>query len=136
VAGVRPSGAEAASAVARSTAARRHQLRSDQRYKEFTEAALAERVVGLPVGPEPGRGGWWLVGRVVDGIAETELEVWCEPVARRIGLREREWGAFPAPQEERIMFDGERRCWIYRDTREAVPASLLEHICRSLRAER
>jgi hypothetical protein len=133
---VRPSGAEAASAVERATAARRHQLRNDPRYGGFTQAALAERVVGLPVGPEPGHGGWWLVGRVVDGIAETELEVWCEPAARRIGLREREWGTFPAPRDERIVFDGERRCWIYRDTRDPMPASLLEHICRSLRTER
>ena len=69
-------------------------------------------------------------------IAGTEFEVWCEPVARRIGLRELDWGTFPVPRDERIVFDGERRCWICRDTREAVPAALLEHICRSLRADR
>ena len=57
MAGVRPSGAEAASAVDRATAARREQLRSDPRYAGFTAAAFAERVVELPVGPEPGRGG-------------------------------------------------------------------------------
>jgi hypothetical protein len=65
VAGTRPCGAEAASAVERATAARRHQVRNDPRYEGFTEAALAGRAVGLPVGPEPGRGGWWLVWRVV-----------------------------------------------------------------------
>jgi hypothetical protein len=89
VAGVRPSGAEAASVVERVTAARCHRLRNDPRYEGFTAAALAERVVGLAVGPEPGHGGWQLVGWVVDGIAETGIEVWCNPGARRVGLRGR-----------------------------------------------
>ena len=62
VAGVRPSGADAPSVVERAAAARRHRLRNDPRYEGFTEAALAERVVGLPVGAKLGHGGWQLVG--------------------------------------------------------------------------
>jgi hypothetical protein len=89
VAGVRPSGAEAASAVERATAARRHRSRNVPRYEGFTQAALAGRVVGVPVGREPGCGGWWLVGRVVDGIAEMELEIWSHSVVQRNGLLKR-----------------------------------------------
>jgi hypothetical protein len=111
-------------------------VRNDPRYEGFTDAALTERVVGLLVGPVPGRGGWWRVGRVVDGIAGTELEVWCKPAARRIGLREREWGAFPAPRDERLVFDGERRYWIYRDARNPAPAGLLKLICGTLGKQR
>jgi hypothetical protein len=114
----------------------RKELCKEPWFNDFGREALEERVVGLPVGPGPGRGGWWLVGRMVVGVAETEFEVWRQAVARRIGLREREWGTFPAPRDERIVCDGERRCWIYRDTRDPVPASLLEHICRSLQTER
>jgi hypothetical protein len=89
VAGVRPSGADAPSVVERAAAARRHRLRNDPRYEGFTAAAFAERVVGLPVGAKLGHGGWQLVGWVVDGIAETGIEVWCNPGARRVGLRGR-----------------------------------------------
>jgi hypothetical protein len=54
----------------------------------------------------------------------------------RPGLRERELRALPAPRDERIVFDGERRCWMYRDARDPAPASLLEQVCQMLQADR
>jgi CRP/FNR family cyclic AMP-dependent transcriptional regulator len=55
---------------------RRHQLRNDPRYDGFRESVPAERGMGSPVGPEPGRGGRRRVGCVGNGGVETVFDVW------------------------------------------------------------
>lgn len=35
---------------------------------------------------QPGRDGWWRVGRVVDATAGAEFDVWYVPGARRVGI--------------------------------------------------
>ena len=82
--------------------------------------------------PEPGRDAWWRVGWIVDDISAVELDVWLDPKARRIGISEREQPITEArtPSEDPIIFDGERKRWIFRETREPIPKALLERICR------
>ena len=127
------SGTDCALAVSRATAARRRRIHEDPAYAGFTKAAITERIVGFTGQPIPGQDGWWRVGWIVDDIAEAELDVWFQPSARRIGVSERERPsvANPAPSEDPIIFDGERKRWIFRETREPVPTDLLERICRS-----
>ena len=127
------SGADCALAVARATAARRRRIHGYSAFAGFTKAAITERIVGFTGQPIPGQHGWWRVGWIVDEIVEAELDVWFHPSARRIGVSERERPSEPnpAPSEDPIIFDGERKRWIFRETREPVPKELLERICRS-----
>ena len=139
MAGPSPSGlsvpvseADGASAVARATGARRRRIHGDSTFTGFTRAAIAERIVGFTVHPEPGRDTWWRVGWIVDDIAAVELDVWLDPRTRRLGMSERHRpiAEARAPSEDPIIIDGERKRWIFRETRETVPRELLERICR------
>jgi hypothetical protein len=119
------------SAVVRATAVRRSRIHADPQFARFTNAAIAERTVGFTVDPQPGRDGWWRVGWIDDEITAVELDVWFDPSARRLGLSERQSRITEAraPSEDPIIFDGERKRWIYRDTRQPVPSELLQRIC-------
>ena len=90
--------------------------RADPRFAAHTAAALAERVVGLPERPERAGGGWWRVGRVVDGIAGAELAVRFHPASGRVrvarpgAMRERPFPTPPPPGGR--WFDGARLRWV------------------------
>ena len=84
-----------AAVVAQATRWRRTRYQEDDRYRHFTGAAMAEQVSGDPVAPIALADGWWLVGRVVDVIADMTLDVLVHPGERRMRTRE------PAPPPER-----------------------------------
>jgi hypothetical protein len=110
-----PSIQESAEAVVKAVAARRARHRADPAQSRLTMGAIAERVTGIPLPPRSGRDGWWLVGRVLDELVDTEFSVWYMPGPRRIGLsqRERPAGAAPTPPLDRpYYYDGLRRKWI------------------------
>ena len=101
--------------VVKALAARRARHRADPAHSGLTAAAIAERVTGITLPPRGGREGWWLVGRVLDELADAEFSVWYIPGARRIGLsqRDRPVSAAPAPPIDRpYYYDGLRRKWI------------------------
>ena len=110
-----PSIPESAEAVAKAVAARRARHRADPAQSGLTAAAIAERVTGLTLPPRAGRDSWWLVGRVLDELADAEFSVWYMPSPRRIGLsrRDRPVVAASAPPRRRpYYYDGLRRKWI------------------------
>ena len=106
---------ESAEAVVKAVAARRARHRADPVHTGLTAGAIAERVTGITLPPRGGREGWWLVGRVLDELADAEFSVWFMPGPRRIGLsrRDRPVAAIPAPPLDRpYYYDGLRRKWI------------------------
>src|SRR5262245_17120235 len=76
-----------AAIVARATAWRRTKHQRDPEYATWSQVAFVERVTGVPREPRPLADGWWVVGRVVDEIAEQEFEVLVNPDETRIRLR-------------------------------------------------
>ncbi len=83
------------SVVAQATRWRRTRYQDDDRYRHFTKAAMAEQVCGevrliVAMGD-----GWWLVGRVIDVIANVELEILFCPGEKRIRL----WEPTPSPEK-------------------------------------
>ena len=82
----------------------------------FSEAALRERVVALPCRPRPATDGWWLVGRVLDGVADNEFLVWLHAPSDRVRLKERivppPDTAPPPRRPDGRYYDGARRRWI------------------------
>ena len=109
-----PSLDESTLAVVKAVAARRARHRADPAQATLTTSAIAERVTGITLPPRPGRGGWWLVGRVLDEIADADFSVWTIPGARRIGINRRERpAAMPSPPANSpYYYDGLRRKWI------------------------
>jgi hypothetical protein len=118
-----PSFEESALAVVKAVAARRAMHRADPGCAGFTTGAIAERVTGITLPPRAGKDGWWLVGRVLDEIAEAEFSVWFMPASRRIGISRRERPAPAAPTPPiptPYYYDGLRRKWIDSLTGEVV----------------
>jgi hypothetical protein len=74
-----PVSSDIASVVARAAAARRHRHRANPRHYLLTNAAIADLVTGFACQPRQAKNGWWLVGHVLDGIADAEFEVWYIP---------------------------------------------------------
>ncbi|MFN8594268.1 MAG: hypothetical protein U0031_22665 [Thermomicrobiales bacterium] len=114
---------QSATAVAKAVAARRARHRGDAVYAVLTTAAIAERVTGITLPPRSGHDGWWLVGRVLDELAETEFSVWFMPGARRTGISERQRPAVttaPPPINLPYYYDGLRRKWIDTLTGEVI----------------
>ncbi len=110
------------SAEARTDALRRARAlriaghRNDCRYQEFTMAALLERVVAIPCHPLTRRDGTVLVGRILDGLADREWEVWVEPHDRLLSMRpipplKPEIPAVTRRPDGRY-YDGMRRKWV------------------------
>ncbi len=123
---------ESATAVVKAVAARRARHRADHTHTGLTTAAIAERVTGITLPARGGRDGWWLVGRVLDELADAEFSVWYMPGLRRIGLsrRERPVTSTPAPPLDRpYYYDGLRRKWIDAATGAAIadPNALGSH---------
>src|SRR5215217_8028593 len=106
---------ESATAVVKAVAARRARHRADPTHTGLTAAAIAERVTGITLPPRSGRDGWWLVGRVLDEVADAEFSVWYMPGRQRIGLSQRDQ-AVGAPSALSVdcpyYYDGLRRKWI------------------------
>ena len=117
-----PSLEESTLAVVKAVAARRGKHRADPARAGLTASAIAERVTGIMAPPRSGRGGWWLVGRVLDEIADAEFSVWFIPGARRIGIsqRARPTVAPAPPVTGPFYYDGLRRKWIDAATGEVV----------------
>lgn len=118
-----PTVQECVTVVVKAVAARRARHRDDPGCAGLTSGAIAERVTGITLPPRAAKDGWWLVGRVLDEIEETEYSVWCMPVARRIGIsrREKPAAALPAPPiATPFYYDGLRRKWIDSLTGEVV----------------
>ena len=118
-----PSIDESTLAVVKAISARRARYRADPAHAGLTASAIAERVTGITLPPRSGRGGWWLVGRVLDELGDAELSVWYMPGARRIGLSQRERPAVVAPAPPRdspYYYDGLRRKWIDAVTGEVI----------------
>ncbi len=114
---------ESAIAVVKAVAARRARHRADPTHTGLTTAAIAERVTGITLPPRSGCDDWWLVGRVLDELADVEFSVWYMPGPRRIGLsrRERPVTSMPAPPLDRpYYYDGLRRKWIDAVTGAAI----------------
>lgn len=114
---------ESALAVAKAVAARRIRHRGDPGQAGLTVSAIAERVTGITLPPRSGRHGWWLVGRVLDELADTEFSVWFMPGAGRIGISERPRpvvAAPAAPANIPYYYDGLRRKWIDALTGEVI----------------
>ena len=106
---------ESIEAVVKAVAARRARHRADPAHAGLTSGAIAERVTGVTVPPRSGREGWWLVGRVLDELADAEFSVWYMPGPRRIGLSRRDRPVAPAPTpplDRTYYYDGLRRKWI------------------------
>ena len=117
-----PSLEESTLAVVKAVAARRGKHRTDPARAGLTGSAIAERVTGIMAPPRSGRGGWWLVGRVLDEIADAEFSVWFIPGARRIGIsqRARPTAAPAPPVASPFYYDGLRRKWIDAATGEVI----------------
>jgi hypothetical protein len=116
---------ESAIAVVKAIAARRARHRADPTHAGLTAAAIAERVTGITLPPRSGRDGWWLVGRVLDELADAEFSVWYMPGPRRIGLSRRDppVTSTPTPPVDRpYYYDGLRRKWIDAATGAAIAA--------------
>ena len=110
-----PSIQESAEAVVKAVAARRARHRADAAHSRLTTGGIAERVTGITLPPRAGHEGWWLVGRVLDELADTELSVWYMPGPRRVGVsqRHRPVVTAPAPRlDSPYYYDGLRRQWI------------------------
>lgn len=121
----RPTLEESALAVVKAVAARRARHRGDPRHAGLTSAAIAEQVTGITLPPRAGRDGWWLVGRVLDEIEESEYSVWFMPPSRRIGVSRRERPALTTPTPPLHIpyyYDGLRRKWIDALTGEVIAA--------------
>ncbi len=106
---------ESTEAVVKAVAARRARHRADPAHVGLTAGAIAERVTGVTVPPRSGREGWWLVGRVLDELADAEFSVWYMPGSQRIGLSRRDQPVTPAstpPLDRTYYYDGLRRKWI------------------------
>ena len=117
-----PSLDESTLAVVKAVAARRARHRADPAQARLTASAIAERVTGITLPPRHGRGGWWLVGRVLDEVADAEFSVWLIPGARRVGISRRDRPtAMPSPPANSpYYYDGLRRKWIDAATGEVV----------------
>ena len=118
-----PSLDESTLAVVKAVAARRARHRADPAQERLTASAIAERVTGITMPPRRGRGGWWLVGRVLDEIADAEFSVWFIPGERRVGIsqRQRPVAAPPSPPvNSPYYYDGLRRKWIDAATGEVI----------------
>lgn len=117
-----PSLDESTLAVVKAVAARRARHRADPAQERLTASAIAERVTGITMPPRRGRGGWWLVGRVLDEIADAELSVWFIPGERRVGVsqRQRPMAAPSPPVNSPYYYDGLRRKWIDAATGEVI----------------
>jgi hypothetical protein len=117
-----PSLDESTLAVVKAVAARRARHRADPAQERLTASAIAERVTGITMPPRRGRGGWWLVGRVLDEIADAELSVWFIPGERRVGVsqRQRPAAAPSPPVNSPYYYDGLRRKWIDAATGEVI----------------
>ena len=118
-----PSLDECTLAVVIAVAVLRARRRADPAQARLTASAIAERVTGMMAPPRRGRAGWWLVGRVLDEIADAEFSVWFMPDARRIGIsrRARPVAAPAPPVNSPYYYDGLRRKWIDAATGEVVP---------------
>ena len=106
---------ESAEAVVKAVAARRARHRADPGHSGLTTAAIAERVTGITLPLRGGRDGWWLVGRVLDELADAEFSVWYMPGPRRIGLSQRDRPVATtssSPLDRPHYYDGLRRKWI------------------------
>lgn len=114
---------ESAIAVVKAVAARRARHRADPERAGLTTSAIAERVTGITLPPRAGRDGWWLVGRVLDDLEDSEYSVWYVPDSHRIGLTRRERPTVIAPRPPIDMpyyYDGLRRKWIDSLTGDVV----------------
>lgn len=80
---------ESATAVVKARNARRERHRADPAHAGLTTAEIAERVTGITLPPRAGHDGWWLIGRVLDELADAEFSVWYMPESRRIGASQR-----------------------------------------------
>ena len=110
-----PSPADAAAAVVRAVAYRRRLARADPDCRHLTDAAIQERIVGLTAHARPLRDGWWLAGRVLDGVADAEYLVWLEPASGRVRAAKRRPLPETAPPRPRLdgrYYDGMRRRWV------------------------
>ncbi len=113
-----PSSADAAAAVVRAVAYRRRLARADPAHLHLTDAAIEERIVGLTAHARPLRDGWWLTGRVLDGVADAEFLVWLEPASGRVRAARRRplpEATPPRPRPDGRYYDGTRRRWVEPD---------------------
>ena len=118
-----PSLDESTLAVVKAVAARRARHRADPAQSGLTASAIAERVNGITMPPRRGRGGWWLVGRVLDEVADAEFSVWFIPGVRRVGVSQRQRPEAPPPSppvNSPYYYDGLRRKWIDAATGEVA----------------
>lgn len=109
-----PSTVECHEAVTRALVARIEAYRGSIPNTRMTDAALQERVTGLPLpGPERANDGWWRVGCIVDDIADTTYDVWYQPpVPPRLAVSEQQRPVFVEP-EPPVMTGGLEA--LYRD---------------------
>jgi len=81
-----PSIEESVVAVVKAVKARRERHTADPIHAGLTAAGIAEQVYGITLPPRSGRDNWWLVGRVLDELADAEFSVWYLPGDRRVGV--------------------------------------------------
>lgn len=114
-----------ARALRRAAAVRIAGYRQDERYAQYSVAALRERVVAMPGQPRARPGGWWCAGVLFDDLGGTEWRVWVHPERRVLRLRPREMPEaripVPARHPDGRYFDGARRRWLLPGGAE-VPA--------------
>jgi hypothetical protein len=117
-----PSLEQSTLAVAKAVAVLRARRRADPAQSALTTGAIAERVTGIMTPPRPGSEGWWLVGRVLDEIADAEFSVWFIPGSGRIGIsrRSRPTAAPTPPVRGPVYYDGLRRKWIDAATGDVI----------------
>lgn len=103
-----PAVTECQAAMKRALEVRFQAHRSAEACLHFTDAAILERLTGLPL-PEPlrGRDAWWRVGSIVDQIADKAFDVWYRPpVPRRLALTERRPATRVEPKPPAVVPDG------------------------------
>ncbi len=114
-----------ARALRRAVAVRIAGYRQDQRYAEYSVAALRERVVAMPGQPRSRPGGWWCAGSLLDDLGGAEWRVWVHPERRVLRMSKRELPVaeipVPAKHPDGRYYDGARRRWIMPDGGE-IPA--------------
>ena len=118
-----PAAALCTEAVAKALASVRIKHRANPDLAHMTNSAIAERVSGLTMPPRATHDDWWLVGRLLDEIDDTEFSVWFIPDTRRIGISKRERPTVAAPATAMNMpyyYDGLRKCWVDSLTGETV----------------
>lgn len=114
-------------AVTRATTLRRRRARSDPRYQTYTPAALQERISGFTVEPRLSPDGWWLVGYVLDELADDadEFDVWLrrDHTPPRVGIspRPRPLVVPLDPPKTGRYFSGEQLRWFHDEDERPEP---------------